>query len=106
MKAIKSDGESWACSHPEYGTWVISKASVIADWKFDHRQAYPSNAEREPCEEEIQTWLNEQISWCEISHYGKQIQKPDFAAIEKLWLANMALDVDLPENLRHAKVFK
>lgn len=87
-----SEVPGWIVQHPKYGKWFISRAAVIADWKRDHAQAYPDEPEREPTADEVETWWNEQITWLEVAANGKQLERPDMAAWEALWLQRMADD--------------
>ena len=82
----------WKLQHPKYGVWFISRASVAKDWKKDQAQAYPDQKPREPIDQEIDTWFDEQISWCEVAAYGKQLKRPDMDAWEKEWLIKMRSD--------------
>lgn len=92
----------WTCTHPKYGTWFISRAAIIADWKQDHKQAYPNEAEYEPCNDVVEIWRTEQTSWVEIHAYGRQIKRPNLSAHEVAWLQAMSRDVDLPDALKPA----
>lgn len=80
----------WTVSHYRYGKWFISREAVAADWKQDHAQAYPDEPVSEPDDETIDTWFHEQISWIEVAAYGRQVERPDMAAIEAEWLRQMA----------------
>ena len=84
----------WTVSHPQYGEWFISRYAVIEDWKQDRAQAYPNEPEREPSNEEVDTWWIEQTSWIEVSANGKQLARPDMAAHEAAWLREMASNPD------------
>ena len=96
----------WKCEHHEYGTWFISKSSIIEDWKSDYRRYYEKEPEKEPCNATIETWRNEQISWVEIRHYGIQLKRPDLEAHEARWLKSMTYDVDIPDKLTKFKMEK
>ena len=67
--------KGWIWEHPAYGTWFISRQSVIEDWKQDHLREYGDA--REPDEDEVQTWYDEQTTWIEVSAYGKQTKEAD-----------------------------
>lgn len=84
----------WVVAHWQYGKWFISRDSVIADWKQDHAQAYPGQPVPEPSDDEIQVWFSEQTTWIEVAACGKQLERPDMAAVEIAWLRKMADDSD------------
>lgn len=94
---MKKKGAGWVCKHPQYGTWFISRQAVINDWKEDHRQYH--GREGEPTKGDVESWFAEQISWIEISAYGKQLERPDMTAIEKHWLGIMKSDTDWSEDV-------
>lgn len=83
----------WTVQHARYGKWFIPRSAVIADWKQDRAQAYPDEPEREPTSDEVETWWNEQTTWLEVAANGKQLERPDMAAWETLWLQHMADDL-------------
>lgn len=85
----------WVVSHPKYGKWFISRNAVIANMQHDYLSAHPDKPAPEPCDESIQTWFNEQISWVEVSALGKQIERPDMNAVELAWRHEMTSNTDL-----------
>ena len=87
----------WVMTHPRYGKWFMPRTGVIADWKADHAEAYPGEPVPEPTNETIETWLSEQISWIEVAHYGRQLERPDMAAWEAAWLLDMQRNADSPD---------
>lgn len=89
MSKTVNEEQGWKVSDEKYGTWFISKNSVIQDWKQDHRQAYPGEPVPEPDEQTIQTWFYEQISWIEIAQYGIKLQGPDMLAWERHFMEQM-----------------
>ena len=93
-KDMRPTEPGWVMTHPRYGKWFISREAVAADWKQDHEQAYPDEPVSEPDEETVDSWFYEQISWYEVSVYGKQLERPNTAAIEVKWLREMANDAD------------
>lgn len=92
--ATLNDGLGWTVTHPKYGKWFISRDAIIVDWKQDRAQAYPEDPAREPTDEEVETWWNEQTSWIEVAACGKQLERPDMTAHEAAWLRQMANDPD------------
>ena len=93
-KDLRPTGPGWVVTHPRYGKWFISREAVAADWKQDHEAAHPDEPVSEPDEETVDSWFYEQISWYEVSVYGKQLERPNTAAIEVKWLREMANDAD------------
>lgn len=94
QSAVSPPAPGWTVNHPRYGTWFISTAAVVEDWKKDHEQAYPGEPVPEPDEETIAIWFAEQISWIEVAALGTQLARPDFEAFEQAWLADMASNPD------------
>ena len=94
MSKVKPKEKGWTVEHPKYGTWFISRQSVIDDWKQDRAQAYPGEPVNEPDKGTVEIWFNEQISWIEVSKYGKQVARPDMDAFEKQWLESMMRNAD------------
>lgn len=91
LNSIKEPG--WICTHPDYGTWFISRASVAKDWARDQKDYY--GTEHPAADDEaIETWLHEQIGWMEVAAYGKQLIKPDMSAFERRLMQQMARDTD------------
>lgn len=91
----------WICKHPWYGTWFISRQAVINDWKEDHERFYGTR--EEPSGGAVEAWFAEQISWVEISAYGKQLERPDMTVIEKHWLGIMKSDTGWSEDVTELK---
>lgn len=84
----------WEATHPRYGKWFISRAAVVEDWKQDYEQAFPGKPVPEPTDDVVDVWLAEQISWIEVAARGKQLERPDMAAVEAEFLRQMAGDGD------------
>lgn len=85
--------KGWTLQHPKYGKWFLPYEAVVEDWKKDYREYYKKEPE-EPDESTIQTWYHEQFGWCEVYHYGKQLEKPDMQAWEIFFLSQMKKDTD------------
>lgn len=84
----------WAVENSKYGKWFISRDAVIVNWKQDQAKAYPDKPVKEPCDAVIEVWFNEQITWIEVSAYGKQLERPNMGAVEAAWLREMAGNSD------------
>lgn len=93
--------EGWICKNGKYGTWFLSKEAVIKDWK--NHQAYHGNTQVEPMDESIDSWFNEQISWIEVSAYGKQLEEADMKAWERIWLEEMKYNTNYIDHVEYIK---
>lgn len=91
---VVDDLLGWEVTHPKYGKWFISRDAVIAVWKQDYAQNCPGKPVPEPADDSVDVWFAEQISWIEVAAYGKQLERPDMAAVEAAWLREMAVNSD------------
>ncbi len=93
--------QGWVWKSGKYGTWFLPRQSVIDDWKQDHFRF--CGDVREPTSEEAETWLHEQIGWCEVAANGVQIEEPDMECWKKLFLEQMKRDTDWAEDIKEVK---
>lgn len=93
----------WICEHPRYGKWFISRAAVIEDWKRDQSEVYPDKPAREPDNEDIRIWFNENTSWIEVNFLGRQLAQPDVKPFKKSWLEEMKRNMNYLESAIEVK---
>lgn len=89
--------KGWVVKHQKYGTWFISRESVILDYK-KYLEHFDEEIPDEIDDDVIETWFAEQISWYEIKFYGKQLERPDMQEWENFFLKQMKSDTDIPDD--------
>ena len=89
--------KGWIVKHQKYGTWFISRESVIKDYVkyLEHFDEEIPVSFSDDC---IEVWFNEQVSWIEVSFYGKQLERPDMQAWENHFRKQMKKDTDWIED--------
>ncbi len=88
--------KGWTVKHQKYGTWFISRDSVIIDYK-KYLEHFDEDIPEEIDEACIDTWFYEQISWYEVHFYGRQLERPDMQVWENYFLKQMKNDTDVPD---------
>lgn len=84
--------KGWIWKDPKYGTWFLPREAVVEDWKQDH---FMFNEDvREPTDDEVEVWYNEQTTWIEVSAFGKQLEEPDMECWKKVYLEQMKSDYE------------
>ena len=103
LTADQELGVGWTCEHPKYGLWFMPRSEVVADWKTYQLQVTGKVIDYEPGEDVVNMWINEQITWIEIYHYGKQLKRPDMAVHEARWNRLMSRDSLAPMEMKPTK---
>jgi len=93
--------QGWIWKSEKYGVWFLPRQTVIDDWKQDHKSAY--NEDREPENDEVRIWLDEQTGWCEVANNGVQIKEPDMNYWKKLFLEQMKRDTNWADSITEVK---
>jgi len=89
--------KGWTVKHDKYGTWFISRDAVRKDYKR-YLEQFNDVIPDSFAGADIDTWFNEQIGWCEVHAYGKQLERPDMQAWENIFYKQMKSDTDSPED--------
>jgi len=84
--------QGWIWKSKEYGTWFISKQAVTKHWQDDRLELYGEL--RDPTQEQLELWHNEQITWVEVNLYGEMLEGPDMNYWKEVFWQRMKTDYD------------